>query len=387
MSHKILPPATIGIIGGGQLGMMLIREAQRMGYRSIVLDPDPQCPASRLADETITAPFEDIDAADKLAQRASVITYEFESINPDVVERIEQTKPVYPGSGILRVAQNRRLEKEELSRRGFPVVRFRIARTSAEIAAAIESLGYPVVLKTSTGGYDGKGQAVIRDRSEADRFLAAVKLAASEYVVEEFLELEREISVLVARTKEGAIVAFPPSENAHRENILHTTFVPARLPESVQDEAKKLACSIIESFQMVGLLCVEMFVTTGGKVVVNELAPRPHNSGHYSLDACTISQFEMLLRTICGLQVSAPTLLTPCAMINILGKHLTRLDLDKLFHISGVKLHLYGKTRVEPRRKMGHVTILKRTQSEVEEAVTVIEEMIGEERSPAAKVV
>lgn len=214
-----------------------------------------------------------------------------------------------------------------------------------------------------------------------------MQVAESEYVVEEFLELEREISVLVVRTKEDAIVTFPPSENAHRENILHTTFVPARLPESVQDEARKLACSIIESFQMVGLLCVEMFVTTGGKVVVNELAPRPHNSGHYSLDACTISQFEALLRTLCGLQVSAPTLISPCAMINILGKHLTRLELGKLSHISGVKLHLYGKTRVEPRRKMGHVTILKPTQSEVEEVVAVIEEMIGEERSPAAKVV
>ncbi len=383
MSEVFLPPSWIGVVGGGQLGMMLIREAQRMGYRTAVWDPDPECPASRLADVVLSAPFADTKAADALAARTDVITYEFENVDPEIISRLERVKPLYPGSDILRIARHRRREKEELKARGFPVVAYRVAdsnpRTGAnsDVNHLLDELTFPVVLKTATSGYDGKGQVVINDRANAHEIIKSLTDGV-EYVAEEFLDLECEISALVVRSKGGEMITFPLSENLHKDNILHITRVPARVSEKVAKEARELGCDIARSFNLVGLLCVEMFVTKEGKVLVNELAPRPHNSGHYSLDACSISQFEALVRTMCGLSVPEPRLITPCAMINLLGKHLPRIDYRKLSSLSGAKLHLYGKTRVEPKRKMGHVTIVRETPQQVEETLSIVAEMIGE---------
>jgi 5-(carboxyamino)imidazole ribonucleotide synthase len=374
----ISPPGTIGIIGGGQLGMMAIREAQRMGYRSIVWDPDPTCPAGRLADLTITAPWDDFRAAEQLASGADVVTFEFEHISPDTVAWLEERKQVYPGSPILKVSQHRRVEKSELRQRGFPVVDFEVAGSRQELAASFRRLGLPVVVKTATAGYDGKGQTVLKSESESEAFLAALGSTVPEYVVERFLDLACEISVLVVREADGTVISFPVAENEHRENILATTVVPARVPPEISDEAVRMSREIIESFDMIGVLCVEMFVTREGTVIVNELAPRPHNSGHYSLDACDISQFEALVRAICGVPFHVPQLLAPCAMVNLLGRNLDSLVLETLMEIPGVKLHLYGKQRREAKRKMGHVTILGSTQEDVLVMLPKIYGLIGD---------
>jgi len=378
MTAPLLPPATIGIIGGGQLGMMAVREAQRMGYRSIIWDPTPECPASRLADTTITAPFDDHDAAQRLARAADVVTYEFEHIDPAAVEVVNNIKPVYPGIEILKVSQHRQFEKETLQNAGFPIVAFKVVRTPDELRKAVQSLQYPVVIKTTTAGYDGKGQAVLANPGDVDSFLHEQKGEFRESVVEKFLPLLLEVSVVAVRGKDGSVTTFPVVENEHRENILHVTRAPALVDDNGRNRALELGRAVIEHFGIVGVLCIEMFVTRNGEVLVNELAPRPHNSGHFSLDACSISQFEALVRTVCGLPVPAPQILSPCAMVNLLGKHLQKIDLIAVQRLEGVKVHLYGKRRIEPKRKMGHVTVMGKSREEVERIVQQIEEMIGE---------
>lgn len=379
MTRPALPPAVIGIIGGGQLGMMTIREAQRMGFRSVAWDPDPDCPAGRLADEIITAPFSDTAAADSLAASADVITYEFEHIDAAVVRSLESRRRVRPGSDILRVSQNRRIEKEELRRNGFPVVEYTIILNEPELRNAVEQIGLPVVLKTTSAGYDGKGQEIVTTPGEVDDFARRWK-PGTEYAVEKYLELSCELSVIVARDDNGGIWDYPVAQNVHRENILHSSIVPAAVDPRIASNATALARSVIERFSIVGILCVEMFVTKDGRVLVNELAPRPHNSGHYSLDGCDCSQFEALVRIVTGLPMREPALLSPCAIVNLLGKHLERLDVSALQKIPGAKLHLYGKKRVEPRRKMGHVAMVRPTAAEVLEGIEQVEKMIGEHR-------
>ncbi len=377
MSTMLPPPAVVGIIGGGQLGMMTVREAQRMGFRSIVWDPDPDCPAARLADELLTAPFTDTQAAGRLAAGADVVTYEFENVDVETVRLIEQSRTVLPGSAILAVSQNRRLEKATLQEHGFPVPRHIPAATPEELRKALRAIGLPAVVKTATAGYDGKGQTVLRTENDARAFLSAV-IPGSGYVVEEFLTLAAELSVLVARGADGNVRTFPPPENEHRENILHTSRLPARIPAPVQEGAVAMARRIITGLDMTGLLCVEMFLTADGRLLVNELAPRPHNSGHATLDACDCSQFEMFVRAVCGLPLPEPRLLSPCTMINVLGKHLAREPIPRLLNIPGAKMHLYGKRRAEPKRKMGHVTVLGATEAEVDDRVARVKHIIGE---------
>ncbi len=357
--------------------MMAVREAHRMGYRTVVLDPAADCPASNLATEIITADFTDQNAAELLSTKSDVVTYEFENVNAETVEHIERTTTVRPDSTILRMAQNRRLEKEELARRGFPTVRFLSAQGRSEIEKSISTIGLPVVIKTATSGYDGKGQAVLKTQDDVKAF----RVTAGDgvlYVIEEFLSLHCELSVIAVRSAEGVVTSFPVSQNEHRDNILHKSVVPAPVPGPLIAQAELLGRTIIESFGMVGVLCIEMFVTRDGRLLVNELAPRPHNSGHYTIDACSISQFEALVRAVCGLPIPQPRLLAPCTMINILGKHLQRLDMAQLLQTEGAKLHLYGKTKSEPKRKMGHITVLGTTPEEVKKKTERIEQLIGE---------
>lgn len=378
MTLPLVPPAVIGIIGGGQLGMMTIREAQRMGYRSVVWDPDPACSASRLADEVIAAPFDDPSAADRMAEAADVITYEFEHINVDLVRALEKRKRVRPGHSILEVAQHREIEKKSLRSLGIPVAEFRVATTAAEARAGIDEIGLPAVVKTSSAGYDGKGQTMLREREEVETFLRSYSSSPVEIVVEEFLDLACEVSVITARDDAGAVREFPVGLNEHRDHILHLTVVPATIDDRLKKESFLLARRVIEGLDVVGVLCVEMFVTKDGRVLVNEIAPRPHNSGHWSLDACSISQFEALVRVTAGLDVPEPVPLTPCAMVNLLGKHVSSLDVEALHRVPGVKLHLYGKQRIEPKRKMGHITILGETADIVWDRVGRVRTLIGE---------
>ena len=355
----LLPNSTvIGILGGGQLGRMIAFEAKKMGYDVICMDPTPNSPCGQVADEQIVAELNDVRAAVELAKKADVVVYEFENIDANLVEEIENKYYLPQGSKILKVSQDRFNEKQQLRQRGFPVVPFYVVENAAELKSAVTGIGYPCVLKTVRGGYDGKGQYVFT----ADEHLKEVddifKQSNTKFVLEKYLNLNSEISVIVARKENGEMVSYPVVENIHRENILHMSIVPARVSEEIQFKAVKIAKEIADEFKVVGLLVVEFFVVDD-HVIVNELAPRPHNSGHYTLDACYVSQFEQLIRAVCNLPFGSTDLLTPAVMVNILGKHLTKL-LDKIPTFKpDVKVHLYGKRgKITENRKMGHLTIM-----------------------------
>lgn len=374
----LLPPSTIGIIGGGQLGMMLVREAQRMGYRTVIWEQHEASPASRLADRTIVAPFDDTATVQEIARLADIITYEFENIDAGTVRLLEHSPGVFPSSTLLSISQNRLAEKNELQRRGFPLARFAFAPDVLHLEKAIGEVGLPVVVKTATAGYDGKGQEVIRKDSEVHTLTGRISHHPGGFVIEEFLDLKHEVSVIVARGAGGSQIHFPVAQNFHRENILYASIVPARISANVQTTAESLAISIAESVELTGVLCIEMFVLNDGRILINELAPRPHNSGHYSLDACSISQFEAQLRAICGLPLPTPELQVHCGMINILGRQLLRMNTREMLAIEGAALHLYGKTGVEPKRKMGHITVTGRTNEEVDKRLFAVEQLLGE---------
>ncbi|MBT9176459.1 MAG: N5-carboxyaminoimidazole ribonucleotide synthase [Firmicutes bacterium] len=360
---------TIGILGGGQLGRMTAMAAKQMGYRVVCLDPQPNSPCGQVCDLQIVGSFDDYSAARELALQSDVLVYEFESISAAVVAELEQEFHVPQGSRLLEITQNRIKEKAHLLQSGFPVVPYRVVGSSAELAQAAAELGYPVVLKSAIGGYDGKGQAVLT--SPAD--LAGVAVSGP-VVLEKFLALKGEVSVVVARGANGECAAFPVGENVHRGNILHTTVVPARLSASLEKQATQLALCIADSLGAVGLLAVEMFVTEGG-IIINELAPRPHNSGHYTLGACYTSQFEQFVRAVCGLPLGPTTLLYPAVMVNILGEHIAALMPRIASLPPEVKVHLYGKSGAPvPRRKMGH--LLLRSDAP-DETVAWVEEMLG----------
>jgi 5-(carboxyamino)imidazole ribonucleotide synthase len=354
----ILPGATLGVLGGGQLGRMFVLQARTMGYRVMVLDPDPQSPAGQMADVHLHAAYSDPHALDQLAAACAAVTTEFENVPAEALERLERSCRVRPPVKAVAVAQDRITEKSFLERAGFRTTPFRAVRNEAELNAAVRAVKLPALLKTSRLGYDGKGQAPIDRPEEAAAAYAAV--GRVECVLEERLALETELSVVLARGDDGAIATFPVGENRHRDGILETTVVPARVPQATADEALRTARGIAGALEYVGVLGVEMFVANGGRVYVNEIAPRPHNSGHYTLDACSTDQFEQQLRALCGLPLAEPRLLIPVAMVNLLG------DLwqagpprwDEVFRRPGVRLHLYGKAEPRPGRKMGHLNCL-----------------------------
>jgi 5-(carboxyamino)imidazole ribonucleotide synthase len=354
----ILPGATLGVLGGGQLGRMFVLQARTMGYKVMVLDPDPGSPAGQMADVHLPAAYADPHALDQLAAACAAVTTEFENVPAEALERLERTCRVRPPVKAVAVAQDRISEKSFLERAGFRTAPFRPARNEEELRAALRTVKLPALLKTSRLGYDGKGQAPIERPEEALAAYAAV--GRVECVLEERLALETELSVVLARGDDGAIATFPVGENRHRDGILESTVVPARIPQRTADEALATAQRIAGALEYVGVLGVEMFVANGGRVYVNEIAPRPHNSGHYTLDACSTDQFEQQLRALCGLPLAEPRLLTPVAMVNLLG------DLwqagpprwAELFRRPGVRLHLYGKAEPRPGRKMGHLNCL-----------------------------
>lgn len=356
----------IGILGGGQLGRMMALSAREMGFEILTLDPTDNAPCAQVADQHIQAAFTDVEAAKQLAVESDVVTYEFENISTEVAEAIG-TKLIH-GTDLLFQTQHRVREKEMIERIGHSVAPYHPVTHPSDLEEAKQRLGLPFVLKTARFGYDGKGQTVIRTE---EQFQEAIKqFEPTEYVAEQWLLFDQEISVIVTRSATETRV-FPVSENIHQENILHLSIVPARISESLEQEAIALAESIADAVGLIGTLAIELFVV-GSRLIVNELAPRPHNSGHYSIDACETSQFEQHIRAISGLPLGDTRLTTPVVMANILGQHVTALyeELPRLN--ARTKVHLYGKAEAKTGRKMGHLNIIADT---VDDALAEVERL------------
>ncbi len=375
LESPLNPGSTIGIIGGGQLGRMLAIAARQMDYKTVVLDPDSNCPAGQVADRVIRSEYSDLKASSELAALADVVTYEFENVDADSVSSAEKHKPVRPSSTVLRTTQNRLHEKKALLEAGIPVANFRKVDSLKDLEDAASVLGYPMVLKTATEGYDGKGQSIIH--GEHDLAISYDQLNARnvELIVEQFVSFKAEVSTICARTADGMTATFDPSENIHRNHILDTSIVPARIDESVAGKARIVATNIAEKLDVIGLIAVEMFVTQENDILVNELAPRPHNSGHYTMDGCDTSQFEQLVRVLAGMPITLPKLHSPTVMVNLLGEIWEDTggnpDWQRALEMPGVSLHLYGKSAARVGRKMGHINVVAVT---VEEALYIAAE-------------
>lgn len=368
LSELIEQGKTIGIIGGGQLGQMLTFAAKQAGMRVVILDPNPDCSAAQAADSSIVAEYSDKKAIEELARRSDVLTYEFENVDLEALEDVSDKVLIPQGTELLRITKDRLREKTFLKEHGLQVAPFAVVGCKEDLVSAIEEIGYPSVLKTCEGGYDGKSQLVFHTREDLKN--ADELLEQGRCILEGWVEFSMECSVMVARNMDGAISVFPVSENIHRNQILHESIVPARMSGELQSNAKKMAEKIADSLNLCGILGVEMFVGSDGRLYVNELAPRPHNSGHYSIEACNFSQFAVHNRAICNWPMPKIDLLSPVVMVNILGQHVDgcrKLVLKKpQWHF-----HDYGKGEIRIDRKMGHVTILtddiEKTLAEVED--------------------
>jgi 5-(carboxyamino)imidazole ribonucleotide synthase len=356
MSEWMAPGKTIGILGGGQLGRMMALSAREMGYRIAVLEPTPDSPCGQVADHQVNTAYNDLKGAEKLAQLCDVLTYEFENIDSETATWLEQQMYLPQGSDLLAITQDRSHEKQAIRSFHVPVVPYQEVVTANDLQKAVELLGLPAVLKTTRGGYDGKGQYVIKTIEELPHAWNDLK-GKGPFVLEAWIPFQKEISVIVNRNAKGETATFPVAENCHVNNILHQSIVPARISTSVHDKAVKLATHLAESFNLIGTLAVEMFVTADDDLYVNELAPRPHNSGHYTMNACETSQFAQHIRAVCGWSLGRTDLLKPAVMVNILGEHMSEVmaNLDKL---PQGHLHLYGKAEARTGRKMGHITFL-----------------------------
>jgi 5-(carboxyamino)imidazole ribonucleotide synthase len=351
-----LPPgSTIGIVGGGEVARMTAQAAARLGYRSHVLAKEDDAPASQVAGRTTVASYDDAAALAAFADAVDVITYGFENIPLEPIAKLGERRPVHPGPRVLRIAQDRLREKDFVARLGIPTTRYRAVASFQALAGAVADIGRPAVLKATRMGYDGKGQARIDNGN--DLALAWRQMGAPVGILERFVEFAYEASVIVARAMDGSVACFPPVENRRTDDrILSTTIVPAPMAPELARAAEALARRIAEAIELVGLICVELFVTADGQLLVNELAPRPHNSGHWTLDACVTSQFEQLIRAIAGLPLGSTERLADAVMETLIGDQVERWR-DAL-NDPRAKLHLYGKVEARPGRKMGHVTRL-----------------------------
>jgi 5-(carboxyamino)imidazole ribonucleotide synthase len=357
----ILPGATLGVLGSGQLGRMFAMAARRMGYRVHVLSPDSDTPAGQVADVEIRAEYADLDAIRRFARGVDVVTFEFENVPAATADAAAEFAPVRPSGQALHVAQQRAREKRFLAGHGFPVTPFAWIRTEPDLEAALLTPGLPGVLKTASFGYDGKGQTKV---ATADAARAAwTAMGQREAVLERFIDFDREVSVVAARGVNGWVESFGVIANLHTNHILDVSVLPAAVPPAVERRAAEIARGVLEALDLVGVLCVEFFLTVDGDLLINELAPRPHNSGHLTIDACMTSQFEQQVRAICGLPPGATELLRPAAMANLLGDLWQEGEPDwaAACAMPGVHLHLYGKAAPKPGRKMGHLTALAAT--------------------------
>jgi len=357
----ILPGSAIGVLGSGQLGRMFAIAARRMGYRVHTFSPESDTPTGQVSDVEINAPYDDLDAVRAFARAVRVVTFEFENVPAAAAAAAAEFVPVRPGGPVLHVTQHRLREKTFLAAHGFPVTPFRTVRSAAELPAAIAELGCPVVLKTAGFGYDGKGQTRITTPEQASTAYPAG--GGPEMILEAFVDFERELSVIGARGLDGAFVHWGVIENVHSRHILDVSAAPANVPEAVAGAAVDRARDVLEALGVVGVMCVEFFLTRDGRLLINELAPRPHNSGHLTFDAAVTSQFEQQLRAVCGLPLGSTERLRPAAMANLLGDlwEAGEPNWSAACAFPDVKLHLYGKPRPLPGRKMGHLTALAAT--------------------------
>ena len=351
-----LPPnSTIGIVGGGQLGRMSALAAARLGYRCHILTPETDSPAAQVSAGVTIGDFEDRDALREFASKVDVITFEFENVSAAGLDLLASLKPVRPSPSVLRLSQDRVAEKSFLNAAGIPTAPWREVHHLADLEKAVDELGLPSVLKTTRLGYDGKGQALLRSLGDLPH--AHKRLAPKPLILEGFVDFGCEISVIVARGVDGDIAAFDVVENRHRHHILDITLAPAQITDDLAADARKLAMQVAEAMELVGLLAVEMFVTADGRVLVNEVAPRPHNSGHWTIDACPVSQFEMHIRAVAGLPLPPAVRHSDAVMKNLVGVEETALW-PKIVATPGLIPHLYGKAEAREGRKMGHVNVL-----------------------------
>ncbi|MBJ7572854.1 5-(carboxyamino)imidazole ribonucleotide synthase [Bacillus halotolerans] len=368
MSNQIIyPGAVIGIIGGGQLGKMMAVSAKQMGYKVAVVDPVKDSPCGQVADIEITASYNDREAIRKLAEISDIITYEFENIDYDALHWLKGHAYLPQGSELLLITQNRETEKKAIQSAGCEVAPYRIVKTKVELKEAVQSLGLPAVLKTCRGGYDGKGQFVIKEASQIEE--ASALLEHGTCILESWVSFKMELSVIVVRSVNGEIATFPAAENIHHNNILFQSIVPARVEERIQEKAAELAVKLADELNLVGPLAVEMFLTEGDELLVNELAPRPHNSGHYTLDLCETSQFEQHIRAVCGLPLGKTELLKPGMMVNLLGDEV-KIPEEEPELLKEAKLYVYGKHEIKKGRKMGHITFMKQPEDEWIQEIT-----------------
>ncbi|KQL34837.1 phosphoribosylaminoimidazole carboxylase [Bacillus sp. FJAT-25509] len=354
-SKVILPGQTIGIIGGGQLGRMMALSAKEMGYKIAVLDPTPNSPCGQVSDIEITAEYSNIEAIKQLAKVSDVITYEFENIDVNALEYLDEHSYLPQGSELLKLTRNRLTEKTAIQNLGIKVAPFRLVENEEQFSEAVTKIGLPAVLKTTTGGYDGKGQVVLR--SEEDFVVALELVKKQQCILEGWVPFEKELSIIVARNSNGEVNTFPIAENVHINQILHTSSVPANTSTLVIETAENYAKKVASSFHLVGVLAIELFVTEDEQVYINELAPRPHNTGHYTMEAVETSQFKQHIRAVCNLPLGNTELLKPVVMVNILGEHVEEV-LNVMQNDSTLNVHLYGKEESKKGRKMGHINIM-----------------------------
>lgn len=379
MTAPVLPGGTIGVLGSGQLGRMFAIAARRMGYRVHTYSPDDDTPTGQVADVEVTASYDDLDRVREFARAVDVVTFEFENVSAAAAAAAAEHAAVRPDGSVLAVCQNRVREKAFLEKHGFPVGAYRVVRAESELASAFQELGGAAVVKRAGFSYDGKGQARVTAASELAAAWEAI--GRQEAVLERFVAFDHEISVIVARTGEGALADFGVMRNAHERHILDHTVRDDAHP--ARRDAVGIAHGIAEALDLVGVLCVEFFVEADGKLLVNELAPRPHNSGHLTVDACVTSQFEQQLRAVCGLPLGSTRALAPAAMANLLGDLWSGGEPDWVAACSRpeVKLHLYGKSQARPGRKMGHLTALAVDTDAALEAVLAARRALGREES------
>ena len=371
------PGSTIGVLGGGQLGRMLAVTARQMGYRIIVLDPSAQCPTAQVADGVVVGALDDVEAGRQLARQVDVITLDTEHVRADVLFELDRIAPVRPGSDVLRTIQDRLIQKQFLDRLGLPQATWAPVADGAQLVSALAKVGRPAILKVRRAGYDGKGQVRIDDDPATDPAAELAKLGGELAVAEEVVRFVREISVVLARGLHGELRIYPIAENVHRRHILHTTRSPAPMEASQRLRAEQIAITVAEELQHVGVMAVEMFELADGRLLVNEIAPRTHNSGHFTYGACATSQFEQHLRAVCGLPLGDPRPLTGAVMVNLIGD-LWSAGPPAWHHVLArpeARLHLYGKAAPAPGRKMGHVVLL---DDDTERALVTAEALISD---------
>lgn len=356
--EPLMPGATLGVLGGGQLGRMMALAARRMGYRLVVLDPSPRCPTAQVADGFVVGALDDLDSARHLARQVDVVTLDTEHVPADLLEELEKIVPVRPAASVLRTINDRQTQKQFLDRLGMPQAAWAPATTEAELTDALAKVGTPAVLKVRRAGYDGKGQ--VRIESVAEAATGHAKLRGEPAVAEELVRFTREISVVLARGTGGELRIYPIAENVHRRHILHTTRAPAPMAPGAKEKAEQIAVTIAEALGHVGVIAVEMFELPDGRLLVNEIAPRTHNSGHYTWGACVTSQFEQHVRAVLGLPLGDSRAMSGAVMVNLIGDlwQAGPPDWRQVLALPNARLHLYGKDMAAPGRKMGHVLLL-----------------------------